>query len=56
MSFVVASAVKKYINDMDMMSSGDLVDGLNKVVEEWLKKAAWRAKENGRKTVRHADL
>ena len=27
---------------------GDLVDGLNKAVEEWLKKAAGRAKENGR--------
>lgn len=56
MSFVVASAVKKYINDQDMMSAGDLVDGLNKVCEDWLKKAAWRAKENGRKTVRSCDL
>lgn len=56
MSYVVASSVKKFVNDHGMMSAGDLVDGLNKLVEELLKKAAGRAKENGRKTVRSCDL
>jgi len=56
MSYVVASKVKEMVNKMDMMAAGDLVDGLNKMMEEVLKKAVWRAKENGRKTVRPCDL
>lgn len=56
MSYVVASKVKELVNKMDMMAAGDLVDGLNAVCEDLLKKAVARAKDNGRKTVRPCDL
>ena len=56
MSYVVASKVKELVKKHDMMSSGDLIDGLSAMVEEMVGKAAKRAKDNGRKTVRSYDL
>ncbi|MDD5751495.1 MAG: hypothetical protein PHS73_03165 [Candidatus Peribacteraceae bacterium] len=56
MSYVVASKVKELLKGLDMMTAGDLSDALSKHVEDSLKKAAKRAQENGRKTVRACDL
>ncbi len=56
MSYVVASKVKELLKSSDMMTAGDLADALSKHVEDALKKAAKRAQENGRKTVRACDL
>ncbi|MDD5469253.1 MAG: hypothetical protein PHO92_00410 [Candidatus Peribacteraceae bacterium] len=56
MSYVVASKVKELLKKSGMMSSGDLAEASSKMLEEALKKAVARAKENGRKTVRPCDL
>lgn len=56
MSYVVASKVKELLKKHDMMTSGDLMDSLSAHVEAAVEKAAGRAKENGRKTVRACDL
>ena len=56
MSYVVASKVKELLKKGGMMSSGDLAEAASKMLEEALKKAVSRAKENGRKTVRPCDL
>jgi len=56
MSYVVASKVKDLLKAQGMMSSGDLPDAASKMLEDVLKKAAGRAKANGRKTVRSEDL
>ena len=56
MSYVVASKVKELLKKSGMMSSGDLAEASSKLLEEALKKAVARAKENGRKTVRPCDL
>ena len=39
-----------------MMTAGDFPEGVSAFVEEAVKKAANRAKENGRVTVRPCDL
>ena len=54
MSLIVRSKVKSALKGM--RASGDIYDALDKKVEEVLKKAAVRAKANGRATVRAADL
>lgn len=56
MSFVVASKIKELLKGSDMMTAGDLPDASSKFLEDALKKAAKRAQENGRKTVRACDL
>lgn len=56
MHFAVASAIKEFLNQKDMMAAADLVDGLNEVMEAALTRGIERAKENGRKTVRPCDL
>ena len=56
MSYVVASKVKDLLKAQGMMTSGDLADAASKMLEEAVTKAAARAKENGRKTVRACDL
>jgi len=56
MSYVVASKLKDLVKKYGMMSSGDLSDAASAMLEEAVKKAADRAKENGRKTVRPCDL
>jgi histone H3/H4 len=56
MSYVVASAVKELLKKMSMMTAGDFPEAVSAFVEEAVKKAAQRAKENGRVTVRPADI
>jgi histone H3/H4 len=56
MSYVVASAIKDLLKKAGMMTSGDLPEAASKFLEEALKGAAARAKDNGRVTVRPCDL
>ena len=53
---VVASKVKEALKAEDCNTAGDAVDALSAEVAKMLKKAAARAKENGRKTVRACDF
>ncbi len=53
---VVASKVKELINKKGMMCAGDLIEGMDKMLDDVLTKACKRAEENGRKTVRNCDL
>jgi len=53
-ALVVKSAVRELVGDFRV--SEDFWEALNKTVAEVVKKAVERAKENGRKTVRGADL
>ena len=55
-TLVVGSKVKDFIKDGDLRSDGDLVESLSSKVEEILKAAMQRCKENGRSTVRPCDL
>jgi len=55
-SLVVGSKVKDAIKAEGCNTSGDLADALSAEVATMLKKAAARAKANGRKTVRAADI
>lgn len=55
-TLVVGSKVKDFIKDSDLRSDGDLVEALSARVEEILKSAMGRCKENGRSTVRPCDL
>ena len=55
-TLVVGSKVKDFIKDGDLRSDGDLVESLSSKVEEILKSAMQRCKENGRSTVRPCDL
>ena len=55
-SLVVGSKVKEAIKSEGCNTAGDAVDGLNEVVAWYVKKAADRAKANGRKTVRAVDF
>lgn len=54
MALVVRSKVKGIVKGMRF--SGDFFDALDKTIGEVVKKAAERAKKNGRATVRPADL
>ena len=53
---VVASKVKEAVKKYDMNTAGDFTEGLSVNVADMIKTAADRAKGNGRKTVRAADL
>ena len=55
MSFVVTARVKEILSKHSMRTGGDLIDMMDKHVEEKLKKGAWRAKENKRQTVYGCD-
>lgn len=55
-TLVVASKVKDAVKSAGMNCGGDFVDALSDSVAAQIKKAASRAKENGRKTVRACDL
>lgn len=55
-TLVVGSKVKDFIKEADLRSDGDLVEALSSRVEEILKAAMNRCKENGRSTVRPCDL
>ena len=52
---VVAARVKEMLSKHEMRCGGDLVEALDKCVEEMVRKAAWRAKENKRQTVYACD-
>ncbi|NOS67863.1 MAG: hypothetical protein HOO67_05905 [Candidatus Peribacteraceae bacterium] len=56
MSYVVASAIKDLLKKHGMMCAGDFPEAASAALEEMVKKAAWRAKENGRVTTRPCDL
>jgi histone H3/H4 len=56
MSYIVASAVKDLLKKHGMMTAGDFPEAVSKHVEEAVAKAAKRAKDNGRVTVRPHDL
>jgi len=55
-SLVVASKVRAYVRAQKVNCSAEVVDALNAVVCETLKKAVARATANKRKTVRAQDL
>lgn len=55
-TLVVGSKVKDFIKEADLRSDGDLIESLSGRVEEMLKCAMARCKENGRSTVRPCDL
>ena len=54
MSLIVRSKVKSTVKGMRF--AGDFYGALDKKVEEVLREAAKRAKENGRATIRPVDL
>lgn len=56
MSYVVASAIKDFLKKQGMMTAGDFPEAASAHLEEALKGAAKRAKDNGRVTVRPYDL
>ncbi len=55
-SVVVTSKLKEAVKGLDLRMSGDVPDAVNAKVQEMLKAAAKRAKENGRSTLRPYDL
>ncbi len=55
MSAVVATRVKEMLSKMDLRCGGDFVEALDKAVEDMIKKAAGRCKENKRQTVYGCD-
>lgn len=52
---IVAAHVKEMLSKNNMRCGGDLVEALEKMCDEMIKKAAWRAKENKRQTVYACD-
>ena len=56
MSYVVASAIKDFLKKQGMMTAGEFPEAASAYLEEALKGAAKRAKDNGRVTVRPYDL
>lgn len=56
MALAVKSAVKALAKKQKMRVSGDFWKGLDEVITWKITRAAERAKANGRKTLRSADL
>lgn len=56
MALAVKSAVKSLAKKKKMRVSGDFWKALDAMITESMKKAADRAKSNGRKTIRGDDL
>ena len=56
MSYVVASALKDLLKKHGMMTAGDFPEAASAYLENAVKEAAKRAKDNGRVTVRPHDL
>ncbi|MDD3643855.1 MAG: hypothetical protein PHQ19_10375 [Candidatus Krumholzibacteria bacterium] len=50
-TYIYASRIKDLAKKHDMRMSGDAADALNAKIEEMVKAAVQRAKENKRKTV-----
>lgn len=55
-SLVVQSKVKDLVRKAKMKCSSDVIDAVSRVVHHSITKGVERAKANGRKTVRGADL
>ncbi len=55
-AYVVQSKVKDLVRNNKMKCSSDVVSGLSELVAEAIKRGVTRAKANGRKTLRAADL
>jgi histone H3/H4 len=55
-SLVVKSKAKKKLKELGLNTAKDALEGLDRVVSEYLERAASRASENGRKTVRSHDF
>ena len=55
-TLVVGSKVKEAIKKEGCNTAGDAVDALSEIVAWDIKRAAGRAKANGRKTVRGVDF
>lgn len=55
-NLVVQSKVREVFKNLDCNTGSDALDQLNKEVERVIKEAARRTKENGRKTVKAADV
>jgi hypothetical protein len=55
-AYVVQSKVKDLVRNNKMKCSSDVVTGLSALVSDAIKKGVDRAKANGRKTLRAADL
>jgi histone H3/H4 len=51
---IIKAKVREACGDMSVAS--DFVDALNEKVDEMVKKAVWRAKENNRHTVMGKDV
>lgn len=55
-SYVVQSKVKELVKKSKMKCSSDVIDAMNHIVSHHISRGCERAKANGRKTVRGADL
>ena len=55
-AFIVQSKVKNLIKKSKMKCSSDVIKELNHIIAEHIGKGCNRAKANGRKTLRAADL
>lgn len=55
-SYIVASKVKELVKKGKLKCASDVVDALNHLVSNAVAKGADRAKANGRKTLRGADI
>ena len=51
---IVKAKIKEAVGDMSVAT--DFVESLNEKVNELVKKAVWRAKENSRRTVMGKDV
>jgi histone H3/H4 len=54
--YVVKSKVKEFAKNSGMRFAGDAFESLDELVKNALEKAAERAKQNGRKTIRGFDI
>jgi len=55
-TLVVVSKVKEYVKSKGLQTSETAVDALSNSVRELLDKAAERAKDNGRQTIKDRDI
>lgn len=53
---VVQSSVKEVIKSANGNTAAEVIDALNNVIDEIIRKAVERAKANGRKTVKGCDM
>jgi histone H3/H4 len=55
-TYIYASRMKELAKQMEMRVSGEAMDVINGHLAEMMKKAADRAKANGRKTIQKQDF